>query len=102
SLPNAEEEIKVPGLPYVRLNRRSIRMRAVGNDHRINWRIQRVAEVQSNGPDRCVVAQPQPNIVGEVIEVAGSGVVRARRPCHRLLMVRIKVPARPAMRLLNA
>src|SRR5271170_6437854 len=71
ALPDAEKEVEVPGLTDMRVGRRR-RGRVVVKNGVDGW-IEVVAEVSAYWPNGCVVAEPQPQGVGEVIEIAGIG-----------------------------
>ena len=66
-LAKAEEEVEVARLTQPLRRLRQIR---VVIRHRVDWRVQVVAEVQSNGPGRGMVAQTKADGVGEVVKAA--------------------------------
>ena len=69
ALSDAEEKVEVPGLTDMRVGRRR-RGGVVVKDGVDRW-IEVIAEVSAHRPNGGVVAQAQPQGVGEVVEVAG-------------------------------
>src|SRR5579862_353561 len=76
-LPDAEEEVEVSGLADVRENRLAVRVSSVRDDDRIDRRVEVVTEVKAQGADRRVITHAKTDGVGEVVEVAEAGGIRA-------------------------
>src|SRR5580704_5249230 len=102
SLSNAEEEVEVACLSHVRWYRLTVGQSSVCDDHRINRRVQVIAEIESHGADRRVVAQSQAHSLREVVKVAEAGGIRTRGACHLGLKLFVQNLAGPTVGLFDA
>ncbi len=82
-LSNAEKEVEVASLTYIRIRPWNVRIcLGVIIENRIHRRIQVVAEVHANWSNRRVVANSQTHRVRVVIEIASPYRGRLRLPCR--------------------